>query len=158
LLIAFRHKECGRNQISQGVEIEMSTIQLSPYVNFQGRAREAMEFYHRVFGGSLDLQTMNEKGESKPAGPGDSIREARLDADGALIIGTDGHPKYPAKVGENMAIALSGTDKERLTKIFNALAEGGQLKGPLTRQPSGAEVGYLLDRFEINWVVSIDKG
>ena len=134
----------------------MSTIHLSPYVNFQGRAREAMEFYQQVLGGKLDLKTMNEKGESKPAGPGDPIREARLEADGAHIIGTDGHPKYPAKVGENMAIALNGTDKERISKIFHALAEGGQLKGPLTRQPSGAEVGYILDKFEINWIVTID--
>jgi PhnB protein len=40
----------------------MSKIQLIPYVNFQGRAREAMEFYHNVLGGNLDLQTMNQQG------------------------------------------------------------------------------------------------
>jgi len=140
------------------VKIErMSTIQLSPYVNLQGRAREAMEFYHQVLGGSLELQTLNERGESRPAGPGDHVAHARLEADGALIIASDGHPKYPAKVGENLAIALSGTDRERLIKIFKALAEGGRLKGPLAKQPWGADVGYLMDKFGINWVVSIDK-
>jgi len=136
----------------------MSNIQLSPYVNFQGRAREAMEFYRQALGGGkVELQTMSERGEARPAGPEDRIASARLEVDGALIVGSDGHPKYPAKIGENLAIALSGTDRERLTKAFNALAEGGQPKGPLTRQPSGAEVGYLLDKFGINWVVSIDK-
>jgi uncharacterized glyoxalase superfamily protein PhnB len=40
----------------------MSKIQLIPYVNFQGRAREAMEFYHNVLGGNLDLQTLNQQG------------------------------------------------------------------------------------------------
>ncbi|HEV2034399.1 MAG TPA: VOC family protein, partial [Candidatus Dormibacteraeota bacterium] len=69
----------------------------------------------------------------------------------------DGHPKYPAKVGENVALALGGTDKARLTKIFHDLAEGGQTKMPLTQQPGGVEVGYLLDKFGINWVVSIEK-
>ena len=135
----------------------MSKIQLSPYVNLQGRAREAMEFYQQALGGRVELQSMTEQGEVKPAGPGDRITEARLESDGALIVGTDGHPKFPAKVGENVAIALNGTDKDRITKIFHALAEGGQLKGPLSRRPSGAEVGYLLDKFGINWVVSIEK-
>lgn len=135
----------------------MSNIHLSPYVNLQGRAREALEFYQKVLGGNLDLRTVNEQGVSKPAGPGERIAYARLEADGALIIGTDGHPVYPAKVGENLAIALSGTDKDRLTKIFDRLAEGGKIKGPLARQPWGGEVGYLLDKFGINWVVTIDK-
>jgi uncharacterized glyoxalase superfamily protein PhnB len=48
----------------------MSQQYLGPYLNFQGRAREAMEFNHKVLGGTLDLHAANEKGEAKPAGPG----------------------------------------------------------------------------------------
>ena len=132
-------------------------IQLSPYVNFQGRAREAMEFYRAVLGGNLDLQTMNEQGRSKPAGPGDRVTYARLEAEGAVIIASDGHPDYPAKVGNHMAIVLSGGDKARLTKIFNTLAEGGMIQMPLTKQPWGADVGWLADKFGVNWTVNIDK-
>jgi PhnB protein len=135
----------------------MSKLQLSPYVNFQGQAREAMEFYHQVLGGHLVLQTVNEQGVSKPAGPGDRIMYARLEADGALIIGSDGHPDYPATVGENIAIGLVGTDKDRLTIIFNSLAEGGKIKMPLTEQPWGNHVGWFADKFGINWMVTIDK-
>src|SRR5713101_5798832 len=121
----------------------MSQQYLGPYINFGGRAREAMEFYHRLLGGTLDLQTMNQQGVSKPAGPGDRIMQARLEADGALIIASDGHPDYPAKVGDNMAIALAGTDRVRVSKIFNDLADGGKIKGPLTKQPGGGEVGWV---------------
>lgn len=135
----------------------MSQQYLGPYINFQGRAREGMEFYHKVLGGNLDLQTSNEQGVPKPAGPGDRITHARLEADGAIVIASDGHPDYPPKVGENMAIALGGTDKGRLTKIFNQLAEGGKIKMPLAKQPSGADVGWFTDKFGINWMVSIDK-
>lgn len=133
----------------------LSIKYLSPYINFQGNAREAMEFYHKVLGGQLVLRTTDEKGVPKNAGPGDRISHAQLKADGAQIFGVDGHPKYPAKVGENVSLALAGTDKARLTKIFHDLAEGGQTKRPLTQQ-SGLEVGYLVDKFGINWVVSID--
>jgi PhnB protein len=135
----------------------MSEQYLSPYINFQGRAREAMELYHKVLGGNLDLQTLNKQGVHRPAGPGDSIMHSRLEADSVLIIASDGHPDYPAKVGDNMAIALGGTDKDRLTKIFNDLAEGGKIKMPLAEQSWGADVGWLTDKFGINWVVSIDK-
>ena len=117
----------------------MSKMQLGPYINFQGQAREALEFYHQVLGGKLDPQAL------------------RLEVDGAVLIGTDGHPNYPAKVGENMAVALGGADKTRLTKVFNSLADGGRIKGPLTEQPGGARVGYVMDKFGINWVVSIEK-
>jgi PhnB protein len=134
----------------------MSFKYLSPYINFQGKARKAMQFYHKVLGGTLVLRTTEEKGVPKPAGPGDRISHAQLKADGVQIFGVDGHPKYPAKVGENVALALGGTDKARLTKIFHDLAEGGQTKMPLTEQ-SGVEVGYLVDKFGINWVVSIDQ-
>ncbi len=116
----------------------MSKVQLSPYVNFQGRAREALECYHKVLGGKLDLQAL------------------RLEVDGVLIIATDGHPDYPAKVGDNMAIALSGADKDRLTRIFNDLGEGGKTLMPLAKQPGGGEVGWLRDRFSIPWTVSIE--
>jgi PhnB protein len=135
----------------------MNRQYLSPYINFQGRAREAMEFYHKVFGGKLDLQTSNEQGVPRPAGVGDGITQSRLEADGALIIGVDGHPDYPAKVGENIAMALGGTDKGRLTKIFNDLAEGGKIKMPLAEQSGAGDVGWLTDKFGINWMVSIDK-
>ncbi len=135
----------------------MSTIHLSPYVNFQGRAREALEFYHQVLGGTLDLYTVNEQGISTPAGPGDRIAHAQLAAAGARIIAADGHPNYPATVGENMALALSGTDSDQLTTIFNALAEGGRIKMPLTAQPGGAAVGWLTDQFGINWMITVEK-
>ncbi len=135
----------------------MSIKYICPYINFQGRAREAMEFYHEVLGGKLVLRTTDETGEPKAAGPGDRITHSQLVADGACIFGVDGHPKYPAKVGENVALALGGADKARLTTIFHDLAEGGQAKMPLTQQPGGVEVGYLLDKFGINWIVSIEK-
>jgi PhnB protein len=129
---------------------------LGPYVNFQGRAREAMEFYQKVLGGNLDLQTMNERGVPMPAGPGDRITHSRLEAGGVRIIASDG-PDYAPTVGDNTAIALGGTDKDRLTKIFTNLAEGGKIKMSLAEQSPGAAVGWLADKFGINWMVSIDK-
>jgi uncharacterized glyoxalase superfamily protein PhnB len=100
---------------------------------------------------------MNERGEAQPAGPGDRIALARLEVDGTLIVRTDGHPTYLAKVGEHMAIALSGTDRERISRLFGDVAEGGRSKGLLTEQPWGGATGYLEYRIGVNWVVSVEK-
>ncbi|HEY7031227.1 MAG TPA: VOC family protein [Thermomicrobiales bacterium] len=135
----------------------MGKIQISPYVNFQGRAREAMAFYHAVLGGNLDLHAIDEQGKAKPAGGGDRVALARLETDGALILGGDGHPAYPPTVGDNLAIALTGIDKDRLTAAFNGLAEGGVVKMPPTRQPWGAEVGWMTDKFGINWTIAVEE-
>jgi len=135
----------------------LSTFQLSAYVNFQGKAREAMAFYQQALGGNLTLFTLDEQGVARPAGLGENVALARLDADGARIYASDGHPSYPPKVGDHMGVALSGADKDRITTIFNALAEGGRIKAPLTPQPWGAEVGWLLDKFGVNWMVTVEQ-
>lgn len=126
----------------------MSEIQLAPYINFQGRAREAMEFYASALGGVPELQTS----------PDGRVAHARLDAEGVRIVGSDGHPDYPPAVGDSIALALSGSDVERITAIFNALAEGGHIKGPLKAQPwGGGATGWLADKFGVNWMISIDS-
>ncbi len=135
----------------------MSKTHLAPYINFQGNAREAMEHYHRILGGKLDLFASDDGGKPKPAGPGDRIMYGRLDADGIVMIASDGNPKYPAKVGDHIGLSIGSTDRDRLTTVFNALADGGQVGMPLTDQPWGT-AGWLTDRFGINWNVDIEKG
>ena len=82
---------------------------------------------------------------------------AQLEADGGFIIGSDGHPKYLPTVGDNLAVFLAGTDQDRLTTIFNGLAEGGKIKGRLAAAPWGGTTRYLVDKFGINWVVNISR-
>jgi PhnB protein len=134
----------------------MSNHDVGPYINFNGRAREAMEFYQSVIGGELAMFANDEKG-ARPAEPGERISHAVLTVGGVTITATDGHPSYPATVGDNMALTLSGTDKDAINQAFDALGAGGQVKGKLTEQPWGA-TGYLTDKFGINWVVSVRKG
>ena len=136
----------------------MAAFTIIPYINFQGRAREAMEFYHKALGGKLTFLTFNPDGPPKEAGPGDSIMHSMLEADGATLYGTDGMADYPPTAGDNMAVALSGSDSEKLTSAFNALADGGTIKGPLKEESWGATFGWLQDKYGINWMVNITKG
>lgn len=129
----------------------------APYINFQGRAREAMEFYHAAFGGQLSLFAMDEKGKPREAGPDDAIMYARLDSGGVVIVGSDGNPNYPPTVGDNIAIVLSGTDQAALTAAFEHLSQGGKVKMPIREAPWGGAAGWLSDKFGINWNVEVEK-
>jgi PhnB protein len=126
----------------------------APYVNFQGRAREAFEFYHQIFGGELSLFAFDQSGSVKPAGPADPIGHGRLEADAVRLYGSDGNPSYPPTVGDNIAITLTGSDKAALSTAFDSLAEGGRINMPLTEAPWGT-AGWLRDRFGVNWNVDI---
>ena len=130
---------------------------LGPYINFQGQAKDAMDFYHGVLGGELNLYSSDEHGKPKPAGPGDRIMYGRLVADGIVIVASDGNPKYPAKVGDHIGISIGGTDSAHLHQIFEGLAKGGQVKMPLTTGAWGGTAGWLTDRFGINWNIDIES-
>lgn len=132
----------------------MSSSTAIPYINFQGRAREAMEFYQKALGGKLELLTENEQGPPKDAGPDDHIMHSMLQNDSLIIMGSDGMP-FPPTVGDNIAIALTGDDNENLSKAFELLSEGGSVKQALKIESWGDGFGYFTDKFGINWMVNI---
>ena len=125
--------------------------QIAPYINFQGRAREAMELYQSILGGKLELFAAGPDGAPRPAGPGDRIQHARLSGDGFLLVGSDGHPSYPPTPGDNIAVVLASSDRAAMRNAFEKLAEGGQVKMPLTEGPWGGAAAWLADRFGISW-------
>jgi PhnB protein len=138
------------------VEAPANGVRLAPYINFRGHCREAMELYQRVLGGSLRLFAVDEQGTPRPAGPGDRIAHAQLSADGATIVGSDGHPDYPPTVGDNIGISLSGSDRDRMAAAFEGLSDGGQVKMPLTDAAWGSS-GWLADRFGIVWSINVER-
>jgi len=134
----------------------MKSAYTAPYVNFQGRAREAFELYHRVLGGQLHLFAFDATGRMSGAGESGPIGYGRLVADDVRIYGSDGNPDYPATPGDNIAIALVGPDRTALSTAFDALAEGGTVKMPLTDAPWGT-AGWVTDKFGVTWNVDITK-
>lgn len=136
----------------------MGNLAVNPYINFGGKAREAFEFYQRALGGELNLLAFDPNGPPKKAGLTDNIMHGILTIeDGVVIMGSDGMPDYPAKVGENFAIAISGSDRYKLTKAFELLSQGGNVKQPLKEESWGDTFGWLEDKFHIKWMINISN-
>lgn len=130
----------------------------NPYLNpTGGRAKEALEFYHSVFGGEMSFMTFGQAGMEGPYADqvmhGDVVTEA-----GYTIMVADA-PEEIAKVtpGNNVSLSISGDagEADKLRGYFHALAEGGQVVEPLKVAPWGDEFGMLVDKFGFSWMVDI---
>lgn len=132
----------------------MATL-LNPYLAFQRDAREAMNFYHGVFGGDLDVSTFGESGQSRGPDDADLVMHAQLTtADGHTLMASDTPPGMDRGTG-GQQVSLSGDDETALTRYWEGLAEGAQILEPLVRAPWGDTFGMLVDRFGILWMVNI---
>ena len=128
---------------------------LNPYINFDGDAREAMEFYRDVLGGELVINTFGEYGSDDPA-IADKTMHAQLETErGFTLMASDTAPGMEHRPGTNITISLSGEDGDELRGYWDKLAESGTVGMPLEKQMWGDEFGMLVDRFGIPWMVNI---
>ena len=128
---------------------------LTPYLTFNGKAAEAMKFYHSVLGGELTMQTFGESKMAQKPEENDLIIHATLKNEGLTFMASDSMPSRQAKFGDNVNMSISGNDGDRLTMIFNGLANGGKIDMPLAKQFWGDTYGQLTDKFGIHWMVNI---
>ncbi len=135
------------------------SVQLDPYLGFRAGAREAMEFYHRVFGGQLTMNTFAELNAAQDPSENDLVMHAQLEGDhGITFMASDIPTRMEHTVGSNFSMALSGDDAELLSGWFEQLADGGRVTMPLEQAVWGDSFGMLVDRFGINWLVNISAG
>jgi PhnB protein len=130
---------------------------LNPYISFDGNARQAMEFYKRVFGGTLTVNTYGEFGAPESTDP-DKIMHGMLETDsGFTLMGADNPPGTEHQPGNNMSVSLSGDDAEELRGYWQKLSDGGTVTVPLEKQMWGDEFGMCMDQFGVPWMVNITQ-
>ncbi|HVM15306.1 MAG TPA: VOC family protein [Egibacteraceae bacterium] len=130
---------------------------LNPYISFAGNAREAMESYKDVFGGTLTMSTYGEFGE-QDSPHADKLMHGMLETDrGFTLMGADTPPGMEHNPGNNIAISLSGDDAPELRGYWAKLSDSGAVSVPLEKQMWGDEFGMCVDRFGIPWMVNIGQ-
>jgi PhnB protein len=130
---------------------------LNPYISFGGDARQAMEFYKEVFGGTLVLNTFGEFGQ-QDAPQADQIMHAMLETpSGFTLMASDTPPGMNVTQGDNICVSLSGDDAAALRGHWEKLSAGGSVSVPLEKQMWGDVFGMCTDRFGIPWMVNISE-
>lgn len=133
----------------------MST-RLNPYLNFNGNAREAMQFYANVFGGDLNISTFGEMGSDGP--DANRVMHAMLQTkDGYTIMGADVPSTMAFEPMSGSSVSISGGEPEsaRLHGYWDKLSAGGTTTMPLAKQSWGDEFGMCTDKFGVPWMVDI---
>ncbi|MBX6356090.1 MAG: VOC family protein [Micromonosporaceae bacterium] len=128
---------------------------LNPYLNFNGNAREAMEFYVGVFGGDLTVSTHAELGNTDPA-DADRVMHAQLETPaGYTLMAADIPSSMEYQPMAGCAVSISGDDADALRGYWEKLSSGGVVIMPLQKQAWGDEFGMCVDRFGVSWMVDI---
>ena len=130
---------------------------LNPYISFTGNARQAMEYYKGVFGGTLTVNTFGEFG-AQDSPHADKIMHGMLETDGGLtLMGADTPPGMEHNPGDNIAVSLSGDDADDLRRYWQELSADGTVAVALEKQMWGDEFGMCTDQFGIAWMVNIGQ-
>jgi PhnB protein len=133
-------------------------VTLNPYLGFRGNAREAMEFYHSVFGGELTQSTFAELHGSEDPTEQDKIMHSQLVAPGGLTLMASDTPNSMAYTpGDNFSVSLSGgtEDDAELRGYWDKLIVGGEITAPLVVAVWGDAFGMVKDKFGVLWLVNI---
>jgi PhnB protein len=137
-------------------------MQIQPYVIFDGRCEEAIEFYKKVFGAEVNMLMRNNESPDPhspgmlPPGSERKIMHANLRIGDSVVLMSDGHcggsPKFE---GFTLSVVLKlVADSER---IFNALTEGGQVLMPLTKTFFSLSFGMAADKFGVHWMIYVTQ-
>ena len=131
---------------------------LNPYLSFRDDARQAMEFYKSVFGGTLTVNTFGEFGSPEGA-DADKIMHSQLETDnGFTLMASDTPAGMEHKPGTNITVSLSGDDADDLRGYWEQLSDGATVTVPFEKQMWGDEFGALVDKFGIPWMVNVVQG
>ena len=130
--------------------------EITPYLMFDGKCREAMSFYQQVLGGELQLMTYGQADPNTPPGEKDKVIHARLESGATVIMASDSGHGMPVKDGDDVWLSLQCGPASEVDALYAKLAAGGQTPQPPNDAFWGARFGMLVDRFGVQWMLNSD--
>ncbi len=133
---------------------------IRPYLAFAGNCREAFTRYQEILGGELVLLAMNDMpGDAGPAPEGanpNAIMHAALMCDAGLLMGADDPMGGFNGNVHGMCVNLALDDPSEVTRVFDALSDGGVVQQPVTETFFSPAFSMCIDRFGTPWMVMVD--
>ena len=132
-------------------------MQIQPYLNFDGRCDEALEFYKKAVGAKVNMvmrfKDAPDKSMVTPQNA-DKVMHSALQIGDAMILASDGRnggkPNF-----SGIALAVSAGSEAEVEKIFSGLADGGTVQMPLAKTFFSPKFGMVADKFGVGWMVLV---
>jgi PhnB protein len=135
-------------------------MQVQPYLFFDGRCEEALEFYKKALGAKVEI-LMRFKDSPEPAKPGmvppgseNKVMHTAFRVGETLVMASDGRCQGKP-VFQGMALSISASYEAEAERLFMALGEGGQVQMPLAKTFFSPRFGMVADRFGVSWMVVV---
>ena len=133
---------------------------VQPYLFFDGRAEEAIEFYRQALGAEVTMM-MRYSDSPEPMPPGmvppgseNKIMHASLQIGDATVMASDGGCRGAASF-QGFSLSVSAKDAAEAQTLFDRLGEGGEVQMPLGKTFFAPAFGIVADRFGVSWMVIV---
>jgi PhnB protein len=134
-----------------------SAMQVQPYLFFEGRCEEALEFYRRALGAEVTA-LMRSKDSPDPEmtipGAEDKVIHAVLRIGETTLLASDGRCQGSASF-QGFALSLTVPSETEAERLFAAVGEGGRVLMPLTKTFFSPSFGMVADRFGVSWMIYV---
>jgi PhnB protein len=135
-------------------------MQVQPYLSFEGRCEEAIEFYKKALGAKVEMLMRFQDapqgsmpGECGPAVK-DKIMHAALKIGDTTVMASDGRMQGKPSF-QGISLSLDMKTKDDAERTFRALSEGGQVQQPLIETFFAKAFGMVADRFGVSWMIIV---
>jgi PhnB protein len=133
---------------------------IQPYLFFNGRCDEAIEFYRRSLGAEVAMLMRNKDAPPDaqmplPPGSENKVMHATLNVGGGVVMASDGMSSGTPEF-KGFSLSLTYPTEAECQRVFAALADGGRVDMPLAKTFWSACFGMTTDRFGVQWMVSLD--
>src|SRR5262245_3197097 len=134
-------------------------MHIEPYLFFEGRCEEAVEFYLRALGAEVMMLMRYKDSPEPPPGklpPGweNKVMHASLRIGETTVMASDGFAQGRPRF-QGFSLSITVPDEARADKLFGALADGGQVQMPLTKTFWAPRFGMVTDRFGVGWMIGV---
>jgi len=135
---------------------------IQPYLFFEGRCEEALEYYRSALGADVTMM-MRYSDSPEPPPPGmippgseNKVMHSAMRIGDAVMMASDG--MCSGKAGfEGISLSLSAVNESEARRYFDALSDGGQVQMPLDKTFFSPCFGMVTDRFGVSWMVIVEE-
>jgi PhnB protein len=132
---------------------------IQPYLHFGENCKEAMQYYHSVFGGNLEIMHIGESPSKEhfPVEIHNQILHASLNNGDFHLLASDMCGQGDLNQGNSVQLSLNCSSKAEIEKLYQQLSEGGKVLQKLDKQFWGALFAMVIDKFGVRWMLSFEE-
>jgi PhnB protein len=133
-------------------------MQVQPYLFFDGRCEEALEFYRVALGAEVTMlmrfkdSPEQQSPEMCPPGSEDKVMHSNFRIGETTLMASDGRAQGKP-VFQGISLSLSVATDADAQRLFSALSEGGEVQMPLAKTFYASSFGMVADRFGVSWMI-----